>query len=389
MGGLSVAQGERISRRPRLLMKALYLLLALLTCFSNLRWSFPRGDYLMDFGSFIASGRAVAEGLNPYGVYPLTFRFIRGTEVVAAPNLNPPISVLLFQLLAAADPGIAFRIWYLGSIVLYVVVVVLLLRAAPEAVTPVRVVWALSLGGFWHTLHMGQVYILLLLVFVSALLSLRRGRYQVAGLLVGILIALKPNFLVLPVLLLLAGCATTALSALAVAALLSAAPLLVYGSSVYAQWLEVLRHDTGVGLPTNGSLFGLAARLGIPELGIVIAGALVLVAALWAWRQRPQGLTVSNLAIVVLLLASPLAWAGYTVFLLPVFIWRRWTTPLAIAAMLLILPVPLVEGLAQQSQWHFILFGSIYSSIFLLVLAALVKEAYSPNDRVSTAAKTS
>lgn len=383
-----VAHRDEIAQRPRTRIVVLSVLAVLLTFFSNLRWSFPRGDYLMDFGSFVASGRAAAEGLNPYGVHPLTFRFIRDAEVVAAPNLNPPISVLLFQPLAAVDPGTAFRAWYIGSIVLYVIAVALLLCVTPEPVTSVRVVWALSLGGFWHTLRMGQVYILLLLVFVSALLLLRQGRYRGAGLLLGILIALKPNFIVWPGLLLLAGYTTTAFSAFGVAAILSAAPLLIYGSRVYIQWLEVLRRDTGVGLPTNGSLFGLTDRLGVPELGILLAGGILIAAAIWAKSLRPPALSVSSLAIVVLLLASPLAWAGYTIFLLPVFLWRRWTIALAVAALLLVLPVPLVEALASRSQWLLVTIGSIYNVVLLLVLAIFLNDAFRPHDRVSTEAKT-
>jgi|GEM_PF-2326455 hypothetical protein len=64
----------------------------------------PAGS-LHDFGSFVASGRAARSGSNPYGVHELTYRTPDGPAV----NLNPPISVLLFQVLAPLDPFTTYR----------------------------------------------------------------------------------------------------------------------------------------------------------------------------------------------------------------------------------------------------------------------------------------
>src|SRR5215203_7294758 len=74
---------------------------------------------LWDFGSFVASGRAAREGLNPYGVYPLTLRVELPGFESWNPNLNPPISALLFQLFDLADPQVAFRIWWVVSVLFY------------------------------------------------------------------------------------------------------------------------------------------------------------------------------------------------------------------------------------------------------------------------------
>jgi hypothetical protein len=79
-----------------------------LLIFQGVRWSLRPDKGLLDFGSFIASGDAANKGLNPYGVYDLTFRV--GT--VPAPNLNPPISVYPFQFAAHFDPSAAYHVWY-------------------------------------------------------------------------------------------------------------------------------------------------------------------------------------------------------------------------------------------------------------------------------------
>ena len=78
--------------------------------FSELPRALP-GHGLWDFGSFVASGRAAREGLNPYGVYPLTLRVELPGFEAWNPNLNPPISALLFQLFDLADPEVTFEIW--------------------------------------------------------------------------------------------------------------------------------------------------------------------------------------------------------------------------------------------------------------------------------------
>lgn len=69
----------------------------------------PHG--LWDFGAFIASGRAAAEGLDPYGIYPLTPHVVLPGFEAWNPNLNPPISALLFQLFDLAPPEVSLRVW--------------------------------------------------------------------------------------------------------------------------------------------------------------------------------------------------------------------------------------------------------------------------------------
>ena len=70
----------------------------------------PSGE-LRDFGSFVASADAAARGANPYGTHALTFHVVLPGFDAWNPNLNPPVSVLLFRPLLAGPPQQAFRWW--------------------------------------------------------------------------------------------------------------------------------------------------------------------------------------------------------------------------------------------------------------------------------------
>ncbi len=348
---------------------ALYVLV-LSTLAFGVVWSL-RSDDLRDLGSFIASGRAAAQGENPYGVYPLTF-VVSVPELgmrVHSPNLNPPISVLIFEPLAELDPVTVARTWYALSLFLYIVALVLLVRANPAHSRWLRIVWAMGLAGLWHTLEARQIYMPLLLLCVVAWLLLRQRRYGLAGILLGVLVALKPNFAVWPGLLLLAGYWRVAIPALAAAAAISVLPALVYGPRIYFDWLAASRAFTGMLLP-NASLASIATRLGVPWLGTLSAVALLLALAMWAWKRRPEVAAVSGLALVGALLASPLTWTGYTLFLLPALFERSWSWPEKVAAAMLAFPTFLVLHWFGLSWWHSLLLGPTYGWALLLILGA-------------------
>ncbi|MCL4509058.1 MAG: glycosyltransferase 87 family protein [Chloroflexi bacterium] len=142
----------------------LLVTLALLSFFGSL----PFGDGRRDFGSFIASGRAFALGLDPYA---------RDID----PTLTPPFTLPILGLLANSDPKTALWAWYSVSLALYVVVFVVLLRAYPRREEPLFVAWTLAFQGIWCTLLGGQIYVLLVAITTCAWLLLRSGRYLLAG----------------------------------------------------------------------------------------------------------------------------------------------------------------------------------------------------------------
>src|SRR4051812_44059580 len=270
---------------------------------------------LWDFGSFVASGRAARDGLNPYGVYPLTAHVSLSGFESWNPNLNPPISAVLFQVFDWADPTVSLRTWWWVSLACYVITAVLVLRRFGRSQPVSLGLWMFALAGFWDTLFLGQIYLPFVLASVVAWILLERGETVWAGVLIGLVVAIKPNFLVWPVLLFLSGHRTPAVVTLITAAVISAVPLAVYGPEVYQQWLELVASDSNrAAFLTNASLSGLAARAGVPALRLVFSAALLGSLALWAFWRRPSAMRASALALVASLLASPIGWIHYTLF---------------------------------------------------------------------------
>lgn len=339
----------------------------------DLAAALPTG-VLMDFGSFIASGQAAGQGLDPYGIYPLTFHVVLPGFESWNPNLNPPASLPLFQALARLDPHEGFRLWWAVSFLCHGAAVALLARRYRSG--PRTILWAFALAGFWDTLVLGQIYTPLALVAVGAWLLLERDRPWAAGVLIGLLVAAKPNFAVWPALLLLAGHTRPVMAAAGSAALVAALPLALYGPEVYAQWLDLVLRDVDRAVfLTNASLSGLAQRVGWARLGTSASLALLAGAALWARRRRPSARDASAVGLVAAVLASPIAWVHYTLFLMPLYFALPWSRPLRLSAMLLIVPVPLVLAWLDAPWWQQASLGSVYGWAVVACLVALILPA--------------
>ena len=339
----------------------------------GLHAAWPTGE-LRDYGSFVASGRAATEGENPYGIHPLTFHVALPGFEVWNPNLNPPVSIPVFQVFDLVDPHRGFAAWWGVSLLCYVAAIALLTRRYGGRRRWLLVPWALALAGFWDTLALGQIYLPLVLAAVGAWLLLERGREVTAGILIGLLVAVKPNFGIWPALLLLTGrWRTTAACGVTVAALWSV-PLVMFGPEIYAQWFALIAGDRGrTGFLTNASLPGLAARVGLAPVGLAGAATLMAAAIWWTVRRRPDALRTSETGIALGILASPIAWVHYTLFLLPLFFSRRALSwPLAAAAALLVVPVPVVLRLLDAPLWQQVSAGSVYNWAALLCLAGVL-----------------
>lgn len=325
------------------------------------------GPELMDFGSFVASGQAAGQGLDPYGIYPLTFHVELPGFESWNPNLNPPPSLPLFQVLSRLDPAFAFRLWWAFSLLCYCAAVWLLARRRW-----IMVLWAFALAGFWDSLVLGQIYLPLVLAAVAAWVLLERDRVWAAGLLIGLVVAVKPNFAVWPALLLLAGHYRPVLASMVSAAVLTGFAALLYGPHVYGQWLALVLNDAHRAIfLTNASLSGLAQRLGLPALGAVSSVGLLAWLAWFTWRRRLPVLEASALGLVGAVLASPIAWVHYTLFLLPIFFSLPVTPVLVLSAALLVVPVPMVLRLLEAPWWMQASLGSVYGWAVVLCLLAL------------------
>ena len=336
--------------------------------------SLPADGELRDFGSFVGSGLLAAEGRDPYGIHDLTPHVEFPGFEVWNPNLNPPLSIPLFRAVATtASPGRAFRLWWSISLLCYLVTLGLLVRRYGAGTSWLLPLWALALAGVWDTLALGQIYLPLVLAAVVGWLMLDDRREVAAGVLIGCVVAFKPNFAVWPALLFLAGHRRPALVAAVAAVALSATPLFTYGDTVYRQWAHLILTDGSRGaFVTNASISGLAQRLHVGGAGTALSVGLLAALALWAVRRRPSPMEASAVGLLGGIAASPIAWVHYTLFLLPVFFSRRLTAPLLAAAALLVVPVPIVLRFVGAPAWQQITIGSVYAWAVLLCLPALL-----------------
>lgn len=344
----------------------------------GLEFARPGGE-LRDYGSFVASGRAAGQGENPYGVHPLTFHVVLPGFDLWNPNLNPPISLPLFQLFDRVDPHTGFRAWWIISLGCYTLALALLVQPYRLRERWLLLLWAAALAGFWDSLALGQIYLPLVLATVAAWRLLDRGHSAGAGLLIGIVVAMKPNFAVWPALLLLAGHLTVVATAAVTFVALWMIPLLLYGPPVYREWIELLLSDRGRGaLLTNASLPGLAQRMDLGPIGLLLSIGLLALLAVWSIRQRPDPLTASSIGLLGGVLASPIAWVHYTLFLLPIFLVNRWNALTWGAGLLLIVPVQWVLSTLTGPAWVQLTLGSVYNWAVLLCFIEVARSAMTP-----------
>lgn len=332
---------------------------------------------LRDFGSFYASGQAASKGLNPYGVYALTYHVKSKIFEGDNPNLNPPISVLLFEIVSTLDVHTLFKaLWFL-SLFLYGLSLCLLISAYSKNVTGWHLLLAFAFPGVWDTLFLGQIYMPLLLTAVGAWILLERNHAILAGLLIGVLAAVKPNLIVWPALLFLAGHRRASLTAWGVFVLLSVVPLMVYGYRIYGQWFHLILTDdpSRAAFPTNTSLFGLVARSGMSWVGLPLSLTVLVLLAGWAWEKQPPAIETSAMAISASLLTAPLAWMHYALFFLPIFFFRPLTVAMKLGFGLLAFPLGLVIISESGPRWIVMTTGSAYNWAVLVIFAALAKHA--------------
>lgn len=321
------------------LLRAAPVGVAVLLIVLNLVSSWPasvRGD----LPALLASGCAVDQGQNPY-LRPSELGWTH--DLLAGPNANPPISLLLFQPLSRADPLIAARGLWVVSLAVYVASLAVLRHRKPD-IPPRRFLWALAMTAPWYTLTMGQIYILLLPLVLGASIMLESKREIAAGLLIGCLVAIKPNFVLWPALLFVAGYRRTALSGAIAALALSALPLPLYGIDVYRQWLASSEGFLTMSrvLPVDMSLLKVCNLLGLPWLAPPLDLLALLAVALRARRGTLSHAQLHAVGLGISLLLAPRAWVGYLVLLLPFSLALPWSKGSKLTAGLMLLPAPLL-----------------------------------------------
>lgn len=328
-------------------------------------------------GTFWASGDAARKGLDPYGLYPFTFRpraFFKDGPIVYDPNLNPPALLPLFSFIARFPLPRVVQVWkILSGLIVLLTTAGLIWRYRIERK---QLWWLLTGGAVISTFTLQQSYSLLFAIAALAWFLLDADHDIEAGICLGLLCAIKPNFAVWPLALALAGRRKFLPPALIVFALLSLIPIVVYGPAVYPEWLRAASVDSHSIFPSDVSLIGNATRWGAEAVGYVLSALLLLLTAVLARFGRPTLREVSGFAICAAILCSPLAWMHYVLVLVPVLVSRFWTKPQQLAALLLwIIPVFLEPSAPDPSHWNLAIRGSGYLAAFLILYCGFARES--------------
>ncbi len=318
-----------------------------------------------DFFLFMDSGAALARGDPPYAVTS-TFHAAFGDHTLY--NLSTPILLPLLARVSLIDRQAGWIAWYVTSLAIFAVTVVILWRhfRSPWSV----VVWSFAAAGLWQTLILGETYIPLVLLTGLFWVSASRGSTLAAGIALGFIISLKPNFALWGALLLVGGAGSIATAATITTILLIAASSALFGPSIWLAWARAAVGTTMVQSGTNSSIDAFVTRAGLPVLWLPASVLLVAVICYLVRRRRFDVLSISTIGLCLSLMVSPIAWPGYTLMTVPRLHERRWTISILLAAVILTIPTSFVPALTPNA-----IVTAVVAAVYLWALCLVVVDA--------------
>ena len=327
-----------IGSRPQSLADAAAIPALLILCAGFLFWdlllarSMAGPLHMNDFGRFYDSGRAFLENRDLYAPGPTALLQVGAATGVQFLNLNPPHFLLLIVPLALLPPADALTIWMGLNIFAFALSVLLIARELGLAWNPRRLLavgaGTLAFAGTQAFFVTGQLSMLVLLAMTLSWIDARRGRWNTAGVWLGLAMSLKLFLLIFVPYLLPAGRRVALITALATAGLVTALGWLVFGAGAYTSWIHALgKSNSWAWAAMNASAFGLFRRTfgvspyyapaaivpGLVPAWLGVAG-LVGIVTLWTvavdrtpWRtDRAFGLLLAASQLI-----SPLGWIYY------------------------------------------------------------------------------
>ena len=392
----SASRGSELSRILLVVGATLALIVALAYDAFLLWWMFQH--HMNDFGKFYFSTRQYLDGGDLYATNPATLIEVAEGEWRQFTNLNPPHFHLLLVPIALLPPAAALASWMVAGLVScvlcgWLVVREVGLRTAVGRSSVLAVVYLTAWAGTGSLLLTGQLSWLLLLPLTLTWSAIRRERWSLAGVLVGILASIK-SFLLMPMAYFLV---RRQWRALAVSVMAFAAAFAVglgtFGMEAHRSWIASLGGMNWPWPVLNGSLLGFLARtLGpSPSLAPVfltpgwvyplwaLLSLTGLALTLVAIARRPAEVDRAlGLLLVASLLFSPLGWVYYAWLLIPPLVAvahdglsrpRRWLLTFALVAGLC--PSMLARS-AQPSALATATLGSVYFWGFTAIWVTLL-----------------
>lgn len=258
-------------------------------------------------------------------------------------NLNPPFWTVLFAPFGLLETLVAYRVFSILTVILMLgagLLVARELRLSPWATWPASAAILIS-SPLMGTVALGQVYGVLVAGLAFAWLADRRGYPLVQGVVLGLVIAIKPTLaplLLWPIAQRRWHALPAAVAGIAGASLIGVA---VAGPAATWRWLDVLTAEDLSTFGDNASLPSFVARLGGPAWLGFLAG-LVIVAITFR-RIRPDSPGALWALTAATLLMSPVAWHNYLVLCFPGVFVLLHQRRLATGTFLLTLPLIGVE----------------------------------------------
>ena len=270
--------------------------------------------------------------------------YTKAKAIVRGSYFGPPAIAFLQAPLALLSFRAAYWLFSALSLGALAAFLALAWRAGRGvAEMPLFVLGVLAFVPVHETLIMGHLAIFYTLALAGGLLLLRAGRPELAGLCLAVL-ALKPQWAVLPALYLLVRGERRAFAVMAVAsALIFFVPFLATGLEVLPRYLDFVRDVADFNLEEaphmfswNGFLFKLGAE---PVNRPLYFGLLALsvLPLLVVWRGRDYRLGVAATVVAMLLLSNHSVWYDWAL--------------LAVAALFLLLRSPEMSRGQRVEMW--------------------------------------
>jgi hypothetical protein len=321
----------------------------------------------------LIAGAAMAASRHPFDIdfyvfYESALAWRSGTDLYVTarefPNLNPPHFVIWFAPFTFMTPHIAVRVWTACNMLAGAAAAVYLWRelALPRSFASVGLAIAAAglTTGLQFGLEEGQPTGLFAWLFTAAWAAARSDRQTRAGVLLGLLISVKPFFAVMLLVPLLRKQWTLLIAAGLAGASMLVGGVMLAGVHSYVRWLEVGRAVSWFVHPLNASITGPISRAGLTwhvwaALSVAIAGATILVVR----RSEDSDLPWAAAGLASLLI-SPLGWLYYFPLLAGPLTALAVNRPVVLAAGLgVVWPLPMVLAGVPISPWTAVIVYSV------------------------------
>jgi Glycosyltransferase family 87 len=259
-----------------------------------------------------------------------------GDTPCLGPNLNPPIFMLIIQPLAKLPYEWAWWMWAalsMGSVVLSAWLLTVGVAEATYGRLMTAVWAALMLFAFYPTLAnftLGQVGAMMLLLLTLSWRSGVKGHHLSSGFWLGLVVGLKPFFLILLPLLLVTRKWRASLMVIGTGLSLSAMAAVIYGIDEYKNYMALGKNISWYGANWNGSWFGVFDRYFISRQEgdwpatlpwsrgcAILCATLTFVVCLELIRRQSRNSPAADwnaimaMGLPMTLLVTPLGWSYY------------------------------------------------------------------------------